>query len=85
MDTPVFILSLVGAVTGVAGAVLGVINHLRDRARAEVILKWDMTSSDARHESRQTLGSRESHQYWATTVPSSYGFSRTAERLRAER
>ena len=34
-------IALIGAVTGVTGTVLGIVNHLRDRAKIVVHLQWD--------------------------------------------
>lgn len=34
--------AVLGLVSGVAGTVLGIMNFLRDRARVEVSLRWDM-------------------------------------------
>lgn len=36
------ILALLGAITGIIGCVLGVLNYLRDRAKIIVHLVWDM-------------------------------------------
>lgn len=36
--------AVLGLVSGVTGTVLGVMNFLRDRARVEVSLQWDMKS-----------------------------------------
>jgi hypothetical protein len=34
--------ALVGVLTGTAGLVLGILNHIRDRAKIRVALQWDM-------------------------------------------
>lgn len=38
------LIAVLGLVSGVTGTVLGVMNFLRDRARVEVALQWDMKS-----------------------------------------
>jgi hypothetical protein len=38
--------ALIGAVTGIAGMVLGIVNYLRDRAKIVVNLQWDLASLD---------------------------------------
>jgi hypothetical protein len=46
-STPAFVLSLIGTLTGTAGAVLSVFNYLRDRASAVVSLQWDFLALDS--------------------------------------
>jgi hypothetical protein len=36
------VVAILGLVAGVTGTVLGILNYLRDRARVEVGLQWDM-------------------------------------------
>jgi hypothetical protein len=48
MSTWSFVLGLVGTVTGVAGSVLGLLNHLRDRPRVVVTVDWDLVE-DPKH------------------------------------
>ena len=38
------LVAVLGLVSGVTGTILGVMNFLRDRARVEVSLQWDMKS-----------------------------------------
>src|SRR5450432_2855339 len=40
--------SLVGAITGPAGLIVALLVYFRDRARVEVTLQWDMSSTDDR-------------------------------------
>lgn len=40
-NTPTFVLSLIGTLTGTAGVVLSILNYLRDRAKVRVLLQWD--------------------------------------------
>ena len=37
---------LLGLVFGIVGTILGILNYLRDRARVQVSLKWDMSVTD---------------------------------------
>lgn len=49
--------AILGLVSGVTGMVLGVLNHLRDRARVEVSLQWDMQSfGDPRYDEKKLWG-----------------------------
>lgn len=36
------LVAVLGLVSGVTGTVLGILNYLRDRARVEISLQWDM-------------------------------------------
>jgi hypothetical protein len=40
-NTPTFVLSIIGTLTGTAGIVLSILNYLRDRASGLVSLQWD--------------------------------------------
>jgi hypothetical protein len=51
-DTPTFVLSVIGTLTGTAGVVLGILNYLRDRSSAVVSLKWDLQALDSRNQSK---------------------------------
>ena len=51
------LVAIVGLVTGVAGSVLGVLSYLRDRARVEVGLQWDLNVvGDARYDENKKWG-----------------------------
>jgi hypothetical protein len=51
------VVAILGLVSGVTGTVLGVLNHLRDRARVEVSLQWDMKSfGDPRYDEKTLWG-----------------------------
>jgi hypothetical protein len=57
-STPAFVLSLIGTLTGTAGAVLSVFNYLRDRASAVVSLQWDFVALDSSNKpTGQSMGS----------------------------
>jgi hypothetical protein len=49
--------ALVGVVTGTAGLVLGILNHIRDRAKIVVTLQWDMgIANDPNYDPDKTYG-----------------------------
>jgi hypothetical protein len=45
-NTPAFVLSIIGTLTGTTGVVLGILNYFRDRASAIVSLHWDFVELD---------------------------------------
>jgi hypothetical protein len=48
METPSFILGIVGTLTGTAGTAISLFNYFRDRPVVKVHLKWDMFVSENR-------------------------------------
>jgi hypothetical protein len=51
------ITALVGVVTGTAGLVLGILNHLRDSPRIIVTLQWDMgIANDPKYDPDKSYG-----------------------------
>jgi hypothetical protein len=51
------LLALIGALSGVSGLVLGIVNYLRDRFKLVITLKWDMAVTDnARYDTSKKWG-----------------------------
>jgi hypothetical protein len=44
MDIATMVTAIIGAITGVSGLVLGILNYNRDKPNIQITLSWDMSS-----------------------------------------